>query len=129
MTPRPMAHDYDGIEKRLQGLSELAARLVPDLAGWFDEYIDVSEYGLAVEIVAERLRPDTAHPQVRRLAAGLLDQGDVVRTDGGRLVPVHGISPAEPANASAHNLTVEGVHTYHWAGSVYSSTTRTDAAD
>ncbi len=73
-----MTYDYDGIEKRLQVLSDLVAKLVPDLAGWFDEYVDAGEYGLAVEIVAERLPPETADPQVRELAAGLLAEARVM---------------------------------------------------
>jgi hypothetical protein len=67
-----MTYDYDSIERRLKSLSGLVASLAPSLAGWFDEYVDVGEYGLAVEIVAEGLQADIDDPRVRELAAGLL---------------------------------------------------------
>lgn len=71
-------YDYDGIEQRLRALSNLVARIVPDLAGWFDEYVDAGEYGLAVEIVAEQLPSDRPDPQLRELAAGLLAEAKVM---------------------------------------------------
>jgi hypothetical protein len=73
-----MMYDYDGIEKRLKALSGLVAGLAPDLASWFDEYVDVGEYGLAVEIVAEGLQPDPDDPRVQELAAGLLAEAKVM---------------------------------------------------
>lgn len=78
MNPDSKTYDYDGIEKRLKALSDLVTSLAPDLAGWFDEYVDVGEYGLAVEIVAEGLQPDTEDPRVRELAAGLLAEAKVM---------------------------------------------------
>jgi Cu2+-containing amine oxidase len=71
-----MSYDYDGIERRLRARSDLVGKLVPDLAEWFDEYLDVGEYGLAVEIVAERLAPDMPRDLTTELAAGLLAEAE-----------------------------------------------------
>lgn len=69
-------YDYAGIEQRLKATSGLAAKLVPDIAEWFDEYLEAGEYGLAVEIVAERLTPDMSGDLAAELATGLLAEAE-----------------------------------------------------
>lgn len=63
---------YGALESRLRGLDGLVEDVAKDLLGWYREYIDVGEYGLAVEVVAERLTPDMPVQTLRPLAAGLL---------------------------------------------------------
>ncbi|HEV2889971.1 MAG TPA: LamG-like jellyroll fold domain-containing protein [Frankiaceae bacterium] len=46
-------------------------------------------------------------------AAGALDAGDLVAASDGRLVGVDGVSFTGAYTATAYNLTVQGVHTYH----------------
>lgn len=73
-----MSYDYDGIERRLGALHDLVGKLVPDLVEWFDEYLDVGEYGLAVEIVAERLAPHMPRALTIELATGLLAEAELM---------------------------------------------------
>lgn len=72
MTKVAAIYDYDGIERRLQALDPVVEQLVPDMVEWFREYVDVGEYGLAVEIVAERLSPEMPPDVAAELATGLL---------------------------------------------------------
>jgi hypothetical protein len=69
---------YADIERRLRLLEALVAELLPDLAGWYREYLDAGEYGLAVEIVAERLDPDMPLDRVGALASGLLPEAQLM---------------------------------------------------
>lgn len=87
-----MIYDYDGIERRLLALRELVLIVTPDLAGWFDEYVDVGEYGLAVEVVAEALPPGLTSPQVRALAAGLLREAEGMRLGDEIVRPLQAVS-------------------------------------
>jgi hypothetical protein len=70
---------YEGLDDRLRALDGLVCQLVADLVGWYREYLDVGEYGLAVEIVAERLTPEMPRELVESLAAGLLPEAETMR--------------------------------------------------
>ena len=72
----PSEEYYTELERRLRHLDGLVERLVPDISPWFREYLDVGEYGLAVEIVAERLNADMPTEFVRSLAVELLAEAD-----------------------------------------------------
>jgi hypothetical protein len=74
MTARRSASYYEQLERRLRALEPLVIELVPDSADWYREYLDVGEYGLAVEITAERLTQGMPQDRVRLLAAGLLPE-------------------------------------------------------
>ena len=76
---KPRSADYyEGLERRLRALDGLVEQLVEDLADWYREYIDVGEYGLAVEVVAERLTPEMPGEIVGPLAAGLLAEAETM---------------------------------------------------
>jgi hypothetical protein len=78
MTGPRSASYYADLERRLRALDPLVVELVPDLADWYREYLDVGEYGLALEIVAERLTPRMPQDRVRLLAAGLLPEAKLM---------------------------------------------------
>lgn len=78
MSDSRSAEYYEGLERRLRALDPLVSELVADLADWCREYLDVGEYGLAVEIVAERLTPEISDDRVRLLAAGLLSEAKLM---------------------------------------------------
>lgn len=76
MTLPPSEEYYTELERRLRALDGLVERLVQDICPWYREYLDVGEYGLAVEIVAERLSADMPTELVRPLARGLLAEAE-----------------------------------------------------
>jgi hypothetical protein len=64
---------YRQLEARLRALSPgVDAVCGAEVGGWFAEYLDVGEYGLAVEVAAERLTADRSESQP--LAEGLLPE-------------------------------------------------------
>jgi hypothetical protein len=67
----------------LRALDGLVEQLVEDLSFWYREYLDVGEYGLAVEIVAERLGADMPAELLFPLAKGLLDEAEAMSLGGG----------------------------------------------
>jgi hypothetical protein len=75
--PQPTEY-YEGLEQRLRALVPLVEELMADLAGWYGEYVDVGEYGLAVEIVAERLSSNMPRDRVRSLAVALLSEAELM---------------------------------------------------
>jgi hypothetical protein len=65
------------LERRLRVLTPAAREALPsDTLGWFLEFLDHGEYGLAVEVAAEALVLQTAPD--RALARGLLDEADLM---------------------------------------------------
>jgi hypothetical protein len=78
MTGPRSASYYAELERRLRALDPLVTELIPDLANWYREYLDVGEYGLAVEIVAERLTAGMPQDRVRLLASGLLPEAKLM---------------------------------------------------
>jgi hypothetical protein len=73
---RPDAY-YEQLEIRLRALSPLVDQLGDEsLTAWFREYLDVGEYGLAVEVVAEQLPPQARRAEA--LVAGLLAEARVM---------------------------------------------------
>lgn len=79
MSSRLPAEYYEGLEDRLRELVPHVKALVPDeLAGWFLEYLDVGEYGLAVEVVSEALDADMPRGRLRPLASGLLAEATLM---------------------------------------------------
>lgn len=76
------AEYYEALERRLRALDGLVARLVEDLIVWYREYLDVGEYGLAVEVVAERLTPDMPHSLASPLAEALLAEAELMTLTG-----------------------------------------------
>jgi hypothetical protein len=77
VTRQPDAH-YEGLDRQLRPLATLVERVDQDLARWFCEYLDAAEYGLAVEVVTERLTADMRTSVVRPLAAGLLHAAEAM---------------------------------------------------
>ena len=74
---------YRELEERLRLLTPLVeGPLSPEVVGWYTEYLDAGEYGLAVEVAAEGLPAADAHPQVRELALALLFEADGMRLAG-----------------------------------------------
>lgn len=54
--------EYAELERRLAALGEsVSDRLNDDQRGWFAEFLDVGEYGIALEMVADWLSEDE-HP-------------------------------------------------------------------
>jgi hypothetical protein len=82
MTGRSPDEYYRMLERRLRALLPLARRLLSDDSiSWFGEYLDIGEYGLAVEVAAEGL-PTEASADTRRLAAALLAEAELMGMTG-----------------------------------------------
>jgi hypothetical protein len=53
-------------------------QLAAEPYGWFREYLDAGEYGLAVEVASEGLPPEDASTGARELRAGLLAEAELM---------------------------------------------------
>jgi hypothetical protein len=74
---RPSNRYYAELERRLRSLAPVAREaLPPETVKWFSEYLDVGEYGLAVEVAAEALVADDEHHC--ELARGLLAEAEIM---------------------------------------------------
>jgi hypothetical protein len=77
MPRRPNAY-YADLERRLRALIPLVEQLVPrGPAAWYREWLDVGEYGLAVEAVAEQLTPEMS-AEARELPGELLPEAKLM---------------------------------------------------
>jgi hypothetical protein len=82
MARRPDSY-YIELETRLDSLCPLVEELGDErLVGSYREYLSVGEYGLALEIVAERLPLEPDPSRVVNLAAGLLPEAKLMELDG-----------------------------------------------
>ena len=62
---------YGGLEARLRALTQHVESLATaEQAGWFREYLDVGEYGLAVKAISEVLEAGMAQEHLQPLAQG-----------------------------------------------------------
>ena len=85
---------YEELERRLRALDELVSELVVDRLGWYREYLDAGEYGLAVEIITERLTADMPRDRVGPLASGLLAEAQLMELPDAVVRSLRGIAQA-----------------------------------
>lgn len=82
MTERQSDAYYRELERRLRTLLPLAGTVLkPEIVGWYSEYLDAGEYGLAVEVAAEGL-PTGESPELQRLASALLSEAELMELAG-----------------------------------------------
>jgi hypothetical protein len=82
VTGRPSDNYYRALEGRLRALLPRATSLLAEeVITWFIEYLDVGEYGLAVEVAAEGLPPE-ASTGSQWLAVALLAEAELMGITG-----------------------------------------------
>jgi hypothetical protein len=89
--PLPDSH-YTQLEARLWKLDGLVAEVTPEASEWFRRYVDVGEYGVAVEGVVEELDARTTHERASELARRLLPEAETMELPEAALAQLRSVT-------------------------------------
>ena len=88
---------YHGLEERLGSLSpQIRALVSSELADWYEEYVAVGEYGLAIEVISEVLTPDMPADVTQPLGEGLLSEAELMGLTGATVSRLRALARERP---------------------------------